>query len=193
MGPTSATGSNAGRISATAPSLACAVARCLRASARISASAADKSCAALPRENRVAIDAVALEHIERHIELLACGVPCEIFQNPRDAIGDAGIQREQLGSAALVAENFSRHGEQRRLRLDAVDFQIGHRRHRLVVEVEDARVDQGDEPVGCQPIARQRFSQRGRYRMRGGFAVALARKRLAPPLQADFTRHRLAR
>ena len=55
------------------------------------------------------------------------------------------------------------------------------------------RVDEGDQPPRIETVARDARAQGGRDRMRRRLAVALALEHLAPPLQADLARHRLAR
>ena len=96
---------------------------------------------------------------------------------PPMVIGDAGIQREQFGRRAAGAENSGRHGEKRRLRSDARRFpDRAERRHRLVVEIEAARVDQFEQRRRHEPVARQRLAQRRRHRMRGRLARRARRR-----------------
>ena len=152
-----------------------------------------QALARLPGEYLVAIDTMAIEQIERHIKLAPRSMARKVVQRPRDRVGSPGIQRHHFARRAAVPQNFSRNGKQCRLRPDAVDFQIGRCRHRLVIEIESPRFDQGNQPVRRQAIARQCLTQRRCHRMRGGLAHTQARQHLAPPLQADLARHRLAR
>ncbi len=55
------------------------------------------------------------------------------------------------------------------------------------------RLDQIDEWRNRKLEARNRFDQRRRDRVRGRLAGPLAVEYVAPPLQPDFARHRLAR
>ncbi len=177
------------------PSLACAAARCWRAKARISASAAEqrrRSCAR--RKYRLPTDAVALAHPAAH---KAAGVPrvrAKIAQDPADGAWRCRHPAQTSPPSRRPRREFQPPSRTAAIACDGVEFQdrpkspsARRRDRRLCASIK------ASSGVDHKSVARQRLTQRRRYRMRGRLAVALARKRLAPPLQADFTRHRLAR
>ena len=74
-----------------------------------------------------------------------------------------------------------------------VIIEIVEGRHRLVVEIEGMRIDDADETIRRDGVCSSARHQRRRHRVRRRLTIALAGQHLAPPLQSDFARHRLAR
>src|SRR5262249_28601853 len=73
-----------------------------------------------------------------------------------------------------------------------IGFEIGKRRHRLVVEIESPRLDERLERLRRQPVARDAREQRRRHWMGRDLAPARTARDVAPPLQPDFSRDGLA-
>src|SRR5258707_1356521 len=76
--------------------------------------------------------------------------------------------------------------------LHARERRTSERAHRVVVEIEPARRDERLEPLQRQLVARDGREQRRRHRVRLDLAAAGAAQDVAPPLQTDLTRERLA-
>ena len=108
---------------------------------------------------------------------------------PGQRIGDAGVAGD-LGRAGILAAGKHDRGEldQRGRRVAGIAFEVVQARHRVVVEIEDARLEEIVEGAERQPELGDRFGERARDRM----AAAIATERVAPPLQADLAERRLA-
>ena len=199
-GRTSATGSSAGATSAgrrIGSSRALHREMLPRLAAACSASAARKRGASPCRRTMSAgLRAMALHQIARKIELAARGMDRQRAKQParwhRRCRRAAASRRHRI---AAVAPRM-RGGQARSAPTTSAphSFEVGQRRHRLVVEIERARVDQleqasaaaGDSAPPCRaapPRPDARRPRRGRS----------AQQHIAPPLQPDFARHRLAR
>ena len=151
---------------------------------------------ALPAKMVSGSYAVALQQIERHIELPPRGMQRERSQQTRNAIGDAGMRGEIVSIAgslpslrmraaiAISADDVLRHSRRAR----SSDAHRDRRRDRTT-----ARIDEVGEHPRRQPIAHDSVEQRRRHRIGPHFAAATAGEDVAPPLQPDFARHRLAR
>ena len=90
-------------------------------------------------------------------------------------VGGAGV-------AALV-EDQAREADHGRGGLTGIALEIGERRHRVVVEVEGAGVDEVDEGLPGQPEAHDRVVEGGGDGIAADVAARLALQRVAPPLQ----------
>ena len=135
----SAAGNNAGRISGGAPANLRLRGRQMPARQRAHVGKAPPAAPSLacPAKISSRLTRWRLSTIERHIKLAPRRMARKAVQNPGDRVGYAGIQASPFSLAAPpLPQNFRRDGKQRRLRLDAVNFQIGRGRHRLVIEIE---------------------------------------------------------
>ena len=138
--PATDTGKSAGMSAAGAPGRAWPRPQAARGHvARNSASASRNPAFAVPGKNVLGVDPVARQHFDRHIELTPGGMKRKGAQQPGDRGGDAG--RSSRYSSASRAENLGRQRDQCRGRLDRIGVEIGERRHRIVVEIERARID----------------------------------------------------
>jgi hypothetical protein len=114
-------------------------------------------------------------------------------EQPGKRMGEAGVvaQRADIRLAA-GRENLRRKRDKARGGAVGIGFEIGKRRHRLVVEIEPARLDERLEWLRRQPVARHACEQRRRHRMGRDLAPARTADDIAPPLQPDFPRYGLA-
>ena len=136
---------------------------------------------------------MTLEDFERHEELAAPGVDRKGLEKPRHRRAETGMMDERADvRLAAGIENPRRQRDQVRGHAAGVAFEIGERRHRIVVEIEPARRDQRIEPLHRQLVARNGRAQRRRHRMRPDLAAALAVEHIAPPLQPDLAGQRIA-
>ena len=133
------------------------------------------------------VQTVALKDFERNEQLAARGMSRKCLQQSGNGIGAPGMTGEvaDLGLAAL-GENPRRQEDEVRGCPVRVGLKIGERSHRLVVEIESARTDQGCELLHWQPVMRRRTQQCRRDRMGCGFAGPASANRIGPPLQANF-------
>jgi len=155
-------------------------------------------CGAQLRCRRAALDvqpvgAVPRQHFERDEELAARAMDRKRREQSGKRMGKTGVvaQRADIRLAA-GSENLRRERDEARGGAVSIGFEIGKRRHRFVVEIEPARLDQRLEWLPRQPVARHACKQRRRHRMRRDLAPARAIEDVAPPLQADFPCDRLA-
>ena len=95
-------------------------------------------------------------------------------------------------TAACRIEHDRRQLDDRRRRLAAITFEVASRRHRVVVEIEDPRIEIVLERLARQAVAIDRLEQGFGDRMPCPGACVLRRDHVAPPLQADFAGQRLA-
>ena len=139
----------------------------------------------LPGENLLAVDAMAVEHIERHIKLPPRRMARKAVTESGDRVGDAGIQGNRSLHRAAAPRISAGHGKQRRLRLMRVNLEIGRGRHRLVIKIEAARIDQADQPVASEMPWRASVSRN---------AAATGCAAASPPRSPDSTsRHHCRR
>ena len=162
--------------------------------ARSSARAAARPGAAAPGDDVLARDAVALEDLHRQEHLAAPGMPRQGAQQPGEGVGDAGMAGGVGGAGvAAVVEDQAREADHGRGGLAGIALEIGERRHRVVVEVEGAGVDEVDEGLPGQPEAHDRVVEGGGDGIAADVAARLALQRVAPPLQPDLAEGGLAR
>src|SRR5262249_1231783 len=103
--------------------------------------------------------------------------------------GEGGAGRAGARAGMEGGENpWRKYDNPRRCAL-RIRFKIDQAAHRLVVEIEPARIEQRLKWFQRQLIARDGCEQRRRDRM----ALAAALERVAPPLQPDLPRQRLVR
>jgi len=72
-----------------------------------------------------------------------------------------------------------------------VGFEIGERVHRLVVQIEPAGIDKGQQSPPIEPVLCGRCEQRCRDWMTLRLAAGLNAQNIAPPLQPDLAGQRL--
>ena len=128
--------------------------------------------------------------IPRHIALAACAMQRDQPDQPGDRLRAAGMSGG-FGDRRrrLRIEDHRRHLDQRRSSLAAIALEPGAAGHGIVVEVEDAGIEIVVERLFRQAVAADRRQQGLGERM----ACALAPGNgVAPPLQADLARQRLA-
>ena len=151
------------------------------------------------RQHVRGLRAVALHQVGRQIALPARRMDRQRPQQPGDRIGHAGMARERADAGiAAVHQDARRKLDQRRRGPRRVAFEIGQRRHRIVVEIERPRIDQVGQHLRRQAVAHHHVAQRRRDRMRsrparsahratiaGAFrrASARARARVCAPLR----------
>ena len=133
---------------------------------------------------------MARQHFDRHIELTPGGMKRKGAQQPCNRVGDAGRSRDFVG---ICAQNLGRQRNQCRGRLDRIGVEIGERRHRIVVEIEQARLDEIAKRGNRKVMTFDRLQQRRRDRIGGRLPAPLPTQHVDPPLQADFARQRLTR
>ena len=154
-------------------------------------------CRAQLRCRRAALDVqpvgVPRQHFERDEELAARSMDRKRREQPGKRMGKAGVvaQRADIRLAA-GREDLRRERDEARGGAVGIGFEIGKRRHRFVVEIEPARLDERLEPLRRQPVARDAREQRRRHRMSRDLAPAHTVQHVAPPLQPDFPRYGLA-
>src|SRR5690606_42158691 len=91
---------------------------------------------------------------------------------------------------SIRIEDHRRQLDDRRSRLAAIALKIRARRYRIVVEVEDARLEIVVEGSQRQAVLFDHTQQRSCNRMAGCFGIA-GRKRITPPLDTNLAGHRL--
>src|SRR5215831_5101220 len=130
---------------------------------------------------------------KREIELAALEMDRKRREEPGKRMGKADV-KAQCADIRLPADNEDLRRERDEARGSAVrvGFEIGKRRHRLVVEIESARIDERLERLQRQPVARDGGGQRRRHRVGRDLVPARTAQYVAPPLQPDFPRHGLA-
>ena len=143
------------------------------------------------RQNVGALRAGPLEHVHRHIDLATRSLQGKGPDQAGQGIGDAGMPGH-VGRAGVAAISQDQRCElhQRRGGLAAIALQIARRRHRIVIEVEDARIDEIDERFHRQAPTADHIDQRRGHGMAGNIATCLAVQHVAPPLQAHLPRQR---
>ncbi len=148
---------------------------------------------AAPAHDVVAGDAVAGEDVAGQIDLPLGRMPGEGAHQPRQRIGDAGIARgRRAAGIAAIGQDDRGQPHQRARGLAGIALEVAQRRHRVVIEVEDARLDQPRQRRDRQAIARDRVEQRGGDGVPLRLAAGLPFEQVAPPLHPDFARQRLA-
>ena len=103
------------------------------------------------------------------------------------------LGRQYQRAIAITDHDPRRHLEQRGLRFARVSFECRERRHRIIVKIERICLDEIEQRRDRQTEARHGIEQRCRDRIRGRLALPFAVEGVAPPLETDFARHRLAR
>jgi len=119
----------------------------------------------LARENVLRADLKAREKLNRQVKLMPRRMQRQCPNEAGDAIGDAGRLR---GSLRVSAQNLRRQRKQRRRCRGCVGFKIGDCRHRLVVKIEAARLDQIEQGPRREPVLRDRGEQRSGNRIGAG-------------------------
>src|SRR5277367_4083939 len=84
-------------------------------------------------------DLMAIENVRRNVKLAPRYVDRESAQDGGNAGSDTGGAGG--GLAIDAAENLRRQGDERRGRVRRIAFQLGHPRHRIVIEIEAPRLD----------------------------------------------------
>ena len=144
----------------------------------------------LPARDILPVRAMALQHLERNEQLAARGMDGKRQSSPAIAWARPAWRRARRCSGARAP---SRICAASAIRLheapSAIGLELGERRHRLVVEIEAARIDQRREPLRRQPVAGDGRGQRRRDRMGRDLAAPVAAEHIAPPLQPDLARH----
>ena len=126
------------------------------------------------------------------VALAARRVPRQRTQEARDGVGDAAVPGHVgIAHVAPTREDDRRHSKQRRRRLAAIAFELAHAGHGIVVKIEGSGVDKIGQRLARQMANPLRVQNRSRHGMRGDVAPALAFENIAPPLKADFARHRV--
>ncbi len=140
----------------------------------------------------VPADAMGFQQIQRHEALAAPGMQREGAQQPGHRIGDAGMAGRLGGSLVGGAgQHQRRQPDQGRGGLAGIAFEIVHARHRIVIEIEDAGIDQCEQRFLRQMIGGDGIEQRRRHRIGGNVAARLADQRVVPPLQPHLAGHRI--
>src|SRR5690606_32333000 len=103
-------------------------------------------------ENVSPVDAVAGEDVAGQKQLAARRVQRQGPQDPRQRPGDAGMAggscRARIGTAA---ERDRRELDEGRSRLAGIAFEFDEPRHRVVIEVEGARLEEVEKGLTWQP------------------------------------------
>ncbi len=135
-------------------------------------------------------DALPLQHFGGDVNLPARREPGEGAQKAGERIGDARIAR-RIRSARFAAfrQNDGGEPEQGRSRAPAIGLELPLVRHRLVVEIDAARLDQIGESRARQAEGADRVDEGGCDRMGAHVAARLALDGVDPPLHADFAGH----
>ena len=130
---------------------------------------------------------VSRQNLEWDEELAARGVDRKCREQPGNGVREAGMANQHPGIDA-AGENSCRERDKPGRHTLCIRFEIGQGAHRLVVEIESTRIEQCLKSLRRQLIARDGCEQRRCDRM----ALAAASQRVAPPLQPDLPRKRLA-
>src|SRR6516165_6239617 len=101
------------------------------------------------------VGSVPRQDFKRDIELAARGMDRKRREQPGKRMGKAGVmaQRADIRLAA-GSEDLRREHDEARGGAVRVGFEVAKRRHRLVVEIEPARIDERLERLRRQPVAR---------------------------------------
>ena len=98
------------------------------------------------------------------------------------------------GSSArlgAIAQDEPAKADERRGGLAAIAFEVVYPGHRIVVEVEDAGIDQVDEGLAPEPALDDGIVEGGGDGVGLHIPPRLSLECIAPPLQADLARHRI--
>ena len=110
------------------------------------------------------------------------------------AWAQAGVMAERVDiGAPVAAQNLRGKGNEARGCSVGIRFEVGERRHRLVVEIESARRDRSSAVVAA--ASRSAPWSRARRMPPGGPSTSplpAAGEHVTPPLQPDLAGHRLA-
>ncbi len=136
---------------------------------------------------------MALEQFERNEQLATGDVNGERLEQSGNRVGDAGVARERRDAFSGSPEDARRQRDQAAGYTFAIAFQLGQRPHRFIVEIEAARIDHGHKAMRRQRIPCHGRPQCRRHRICIDLAAAGSDEHIAPPLQPDFPRQRLAR
>ena len=99
-----------------------------------------------------------------------------------------------FGGVRLLAivQDDRRQLHQRRRRFTGIAFKITKARHRIIVEIEGARLDQVEEGLTRQAVALDHRQQRDRDGMRADIPPHLPGQTVAPPLKPHLARQGIA-
>ena len=126
-----------------------------------------------PRHDVLAIGPVPVEQFDRHEKLAARGVERKRLEQAGNGVGTGGMMAEGVETGPVVAtQNLDGKGDEVSGRAVGIRFEVGESRHRLVVEVESARLDDRLQSLRRQAIARHGRQQGGRHRVAFGLSPA---------------------
>jgi len=143
----------------------------------------------LSRKDRLLADIVLGEKLRGQVKLLARGMEGQRPHKARQGVGDAAVAGDlRRAGIATAGKDHRRKLEKKRRGLAGITLQIVQARHRVVIEVEAAGLDDGVEG-----LTRETKGFDGSHeRPADGMAGAIAMNGVAPELQTDLAKPRLA-